>query len=263
MTKPVQILAIDDEQIILDSIVKLCSSEGWTVDTAENAETGLEKIRKHSYALIISDIMMPGMDGFELLDTLRDMEVVTPVIITTGYSTVENAVRSLYNGAIDFLPKPFTVDELISSVSRGIRYHEIQQTLHHEDHDEVLFVPCPAKYNRLGYNSWALVTEDGSVRVGVVDLFLRTVQTVESIELLQPEDELIQGNSCAEIHTDDGKVHPFLAPLSGRIVETNADIGQTPTLLEKDPYFKGWVYTIIPADLNYEFKMLIPCTAEI
>ncbi len=263
MTKSVEILAIDDEQIILDSIVKLCSAEGWAVDTAESAQAGLEKVRRHSYALIISDIMMPEMDGFELLDTLRDMEIITPVIITTGYSTVENAVRSLYNGAIDFLPKPFTVEELISSISRGIRYYEIRQTMQHEDNDEVLFVPCPAKYNRLGYNSWALVTEDGSVRVGLVDLFLRTVDTVESIDLLNPEDELIQGNSCAEIHTNDGKTHPFLAPVSGRIVETNSEIVQRPTLLEKDPYFKGWVYTIIPADLNYESKMLTPCTAGI
>jgi len=263
MSKAFDILAIDDEKIIVDSIVKLCSSEDLSVDTAGNAKEGLEKIRKSNYSLIISDIMMPEMDGFELLDTLRDLEVSTPVIITTGYSTVENAVRALYSGAIDFLPKPFTVDELLSSISRGLKYNKIRETIKHENNDEVLFVPCPAKYNRLGYNSWALIMDDGSVRVGMVDLFLRTIDSVRSIKLLEPEEELVQGNSCAEIDSADDKIHPFLAPISGRIVECNHNIVQQPTLLEKDPYFEGWIYTIIPSDLNYESKVLTPCTTDI
>ncbi len=51
--------------------------------------------------------MMPDIDGFKFLDELRKIEISSPVIMTTGYSTVENAVKSLYNGAIDFIPKPF------------------------------------------------------------------------------------------------------------------------------------------------------------
>jgi len=266
MSKTFDILAIDDEQVILDSIVKLCSIENWNVDTALDAVIGFDKILKNKYKLIISDIMMPQMDGFELLDNLRLKEISTPVIITTGYSTMENAVKSLYGGAIDFLPKPFSIDELISSVSRGLRYGEIQQAIAMQpadnDNDTIYFIPCPAKYYRLGYGSWSYLEDDGSVKIGLTDLFMRTIENIIKIDLLNVDQEIIQGNSCVKVETGDEMIHNALAPLSGRIVKRNDSLLKQNALVEKDPYFRGWLYTIIPSDLDYESKRLIPCTAD-
>lgn len=266
MQEDTNILVIDDEQVILDSIVKLCSLEDWQIDTAIDAESGLKKIQKSQYQLIISDIMMPGMDGFELLDWMQEEELSVPVIITTGFSTMENAVKALYTGAIDFLPKPFTVDELLSSVSRALRYNTIrshqQEAILKNDTDTLLYIPCPAKYRRLGYEGWVFLEDDGSVKIGLTDLFLRTLQSIKQIQPLSAENEIIQGNNCLQIETDDELTHSLLSPLSGRILRVNKKILDDITLIEKDPYFNGWIYTIVPANLEYESKYLIPCSSE-
>ncbi len=267
MKDVVHILAIDDEQVILDSIVKLCSLENWQVDTAIDTESGLEKLSNKTYQLIISDIMMPGMDGFGLLEYLREKEISVPVIITTGFSTVENAVKALYTGAVDFLPKPFTLEELLSSVSRALQYSTIRDrqkaAMLKNDTETLLYIPCPAKYRRLGYGGWAFLEADGSVKIGLTDLFLRTIQsTIKHIDLLSADNEIVQGNSCFQIETDDELTHSLLAPLSGRILKVNEQILADITLIEKDPYFNGWFYTIVPANLEFELKYLIPCSSE-
>lgn len=256
------ILVIDDEQVIIDSVKKLCSSEGWKVDTALDARTGLGKIDHQPYRIIICDIMMPEIDGFKFLDELKSRNIDTPVIITTGYSTVENAVRSLNSGAIDFLAKPFTFDELISIIKRGIRVKEIFNSVAMQTSDEtdaVGFVPCPTQYNRLGYTSWAFLENDGTVKIGLTDLLVRVIDPVINIELLPKDDEIIQGNPCINLFTESQLQHVLLSPMTGRIVETNDRIVSDVSLLEKDPYFEGWIYRIIPSSLEYEIKHLTPC----
>jgi FixJ family two-component response regulator/glycine cleavage system H lipoate-binding protein len=268
MSENSAIYAIDDEQVILDSIKKLCEAQGWRVETEIDATVGLQRIAAGSYDLIICDIMMPGIDGFELLQRLNRMQILTPVIITTGFSTLENAVRSLYSGAIDFLPKPFTFEELISIVDRGLRYSAIQQLIDAAPRDTdkrdetIFFIPCPPKYKRLGYSAWTFLEDDGSIKIGVTDLFLRTVDLLDQVELLNPEDEIFQGNGCALIKTQDGLIHSILAPVSGRIMKNNELVIRDFTLMEKDPYFRGWLYSIVPANLEYETKYLVPCSSD-
>ena len=127
MSKTANILVIDDEQVIIDAVIKICSLDDYTVDSALNIKTAIEKIAKNYYPIIISDIMMPDGNGFQVLDELRNRNSKSVVIMMTGYSTVENAVNSLYKGAIDFIPKPFTVDELLSSVYRANKYQVIKE----------------------------------------------------------------------------------------------------------------------------------------
>jgi len=102
MKKKYDILAIDDEQVVLDSIVKLCSADDFKVDPVMDANKGLHNLKNNEYRLIICDIMMPEMDGFQFLSHIYKNRINTPAIITTGFSTVENAVNSLAQGAINF-----------------------------------------------------------------------------------------------------------------------------------------------------------------
>ena len=127
MKKEKKILIIDDEQVILDSVSKIASMEGWDVDTVLSVKDGLTKLKSTKYSLILSDIMMPEINGFQLLEELYVKKIDIPVIMITGFSTVENAVKSLYKGAIDFIPKPFTIDEIVSSMYRGLAYLNIQK----------------------------------------------------------------------------------------------------------------------------------------
>jgi len=260
------ILIIDDEEIILDSVKKIGKMEGFNVDTALNPFLALNMLDKQGYKLILCDIMMPEMDGFQLLDELYKRKINIPVIMITGYSTVENAVKSLYKGAIDFIPKPFTFDELMSSVYRGFKYLELQKqidgTQYNPNRDSIIYVPCPPKYKKLGFTSWVLLEQEGVAVVGATDLFLRTVDTITSIELMKKDDVFYQGTSCVQLKSADGLVHKFMAPIGGKIIERNEKLIENVSLLEKDPYFDGWIYRLIPADIEYDMKYLIPCSSD-
>ena len=256
------ILVIDDEQVVLDAVKKILGSENFNVDESKDATDALKKIDKHKFDLILCDIMMPDIDGFKFLDELNHRKNNTPVIMTTGYSTVENAVNSLYKGAIDFIPKPFTTEELLNSIFRGIKYIEIQNKVSSNNDPTLAYVPCPSKYSRLGYTSWVSIETKGSALIGITDLFLKTISAVLEVQLMKIDEEIVQGNPCAQIACTDLLTHSVLAPVSGRIVETNQELLRNKTIIEKDPYFEGWLYRIIPNDTKYELQRLTPCSSD-
>ena len=255
------LLAIDDEQVILDAIQRVAGSEDWQVTTALDASQGLDLAFKNQYDLCLCDIKLPDMDGFEFLTKLNKANCQLPVIMTTGYATVENAVKSLDLGAIDYLPKPFTADELISTLYRGYRYAQIRQQLQNKNNDpDSIIVPCPSQYKKLGYASWCFIDLDGSVKIGLTFLFIKIIGSIRSINFLPLEREIHQGFSCAEIVSENGLLHPVIAPLSGQIIRLNQEVANDSLLLEKDPYFKGWLYIIVPQNLNYEINHLTICS---
>jgi glycine cleavage system H lipoate-binding protein len=93
-------------------------------------------------------------------------------------------------------------------------------------------------------------------------VFLQTIGPILRIELLGPNSEIIQGNACARFETEDQLVHSMLAPMSGNVIEQNDPLVEDHSVLEKDPYFQGWIYTMIPSDLEYELKHLTPCGSD-
>lgn len=208
---------------------------------------------------------MPGLDGFAFLAELSSRKIISPVIMTTGYSTLENAVRSLTCGAIDFLAKPFTADELLAVIRRGLKYETLQMQVCLPNGlapQFLSFVPCPARYYRLGYVSWAYLEHEGTALVGITDLFFKTLDEVRAIDVRAVETEVYQGSSFASIVSTDGLTHGVLGPLSGRIVEINTAAVNAPVTLEKDPYFSGWLYRVLPCALSNELKHLISCSSD-
>lgn len=261
MKKHCNILVIDDEQVIIDSISKIAGLEDLSVEFAMLGKEAFDKISQVDFDLIICDIMLPEMDGFQILNELSRRNVESPVIMTTGYSTIENAVKSLYMGAIDFIPKPFTIDEMIALMHRGMRYSNLLQSKRNDTND-VLLVPCPAKYLRLGYSCWMNTELDGSVLIGATDFFIKTVEPIIQIELLNNGEIITQAAACAKFKSNDELNHQLYSVLSGNIIERNEKVLQHPELLEKDPYFDGWLYRIIPTEFDYETKNLIPCSSD-
>ena len=266
MSNKRDILIIDDEQVILDAVSKIAESEGFKVDTVLDAKEALLKINQNNYSAILCDIMMPEMDGFQLLDKLNSDHKNIPVIMITGFSTAENAVNSLYKGAVDFIAKPFTFEEIISAIYRAIEYGKIQLKIENDKKGDkessVIHVPCPPRYKRLGNISWMNLETQGTAVIGVTDMFLRTLHSVNNIEMMESENIVVQGNSCAKFEAENGLIHSCLAPIGGRIIERNEKLLTDPALLEKDPYFKGWIYRIIPSAIGYEIKYLIPCSSD-
>ncbi len=261
MKEEVKILIIDDEEVVINSISKIATSEGYSVDSVLDALSALQKISSSKYDLIICDIMLPGMDGFQFLSELESKRIDTPVVMTTGYSTIENAVKSLYTGAIEFIPKPFTVDEMISVISRGLKYNSIMK-LKKSNNDSILIVPCPAKYYRLGYSGWMNKEHDGSALIGATDSFIKTIDLIKKIDLYSTNEKLTQATPAVKFETEDGLIHQLYSVISGIILASNERLVDEPELLEKDPYFDGWIYRLVPTELDYEMKLLIPCSSD-
>lgn len=263
MTKnEIKILIVDDEQVVVDSLIKICSLKGFHGSPAYTAEEGLQLLTKEKFDLILCDIMLPELNGFDFLEELNARKIDTPVIMMTGYSTVENAVKALNYGAIDYVPKPFAVDEILSVLHRGINYVEIKQKIKEADSSEIVFVECPSKYSRLGCLSWTYVTEEGSALVGVTDMYMKTLDSFDNIQLKEVDENIYQGNSCVKFISDDEHAHDLLSPITGKIIERNDELLTNPSILEKDPFFKGWLYRVIPSDIEYELKNLASCSSD-
>ncbi|MDP3017354.1 MAG: response regulator, partial [Deltaproteobacteria bacterium] len=129
MPDQVNILVIDDEQIMRDGSSRILSKDGWGVITAENGQLGLDVIKSRSEDIdvILLDLMMPGMSGMEVLDHIRAINPNLLVIVITGYATVESAVEAMKKGAYDFIPKPFTPDQLRIVVRRALEKRSLQK----------------------------------------------------------------------------------------------------------------------------------------
>ncbi len=260
------ILVVDDEQVILDAISRIASAEGLKVDSESSGKAALKKLSQKKYSLILCDILMPEMDGFSFIDELQKIKNTVPVIMITGYSTVENAVKSLYKGAIDFVSKPFTFEELKSSISRGLEYNNLVRKSEHtktkKTAGDIAFIPCPPKYHRLGNLSWVNHESEGIIILGATNLYLEIIKDLKGICLMEPDEQIVQGESCADFITADEQSHHFLSPVSGRIIERNEKLLSEISLLQKDPYFSGWIYKVIPSDIEYDMKYLTPCSSD-
>ena len=103
---------IDDEAVVCLSCQRILGAQGHSVDYRQSALDGLSAAVSGDYGIILLDLMMPEMDGLEVLRRLRELGVSSEVVIITGYATVETAVEAMKRGAADYVPKPFTPDEL-------------------------------------------------------------------------------------------------------------------------------------------------------
>lgn len=121
------ILVVDDEKIIRDGCVKILSKEGFPVHTATSGEEGLRLLREHSFDLLLLDLKMPGLSGIEVLQRAQDLKRNILVVVITGYATVESAVEAMKAGAYDFIPKPFSPDQLRIVVHRALEKRALEK----------------------------------------------------------------------------------------------------------------------------------------
>jgi len=116
------LLVVDDEAVIREGMRRILASQGYHVETSASGRTAIEKIQEQDFDVVITDLKMPGMDGIEVLKTIRILQPEVPVIIITGYSTVDTAVEAMKNGAFDYIAKPFTSDLIIEKVQKAINH---------------------------------------------------------------------------------------------------------------------------------------------
>ncbi len=117
-----RILVIDDEPRIRDACNIVLSDKGFDVSVAADGEAGLAMIKERHYDIVLVDLMMPTISGFDVLSAVRDHHPDTAVIVITGYATLEHSIEAMKKGAFDFIPKPFTPDQLRAVVDKSLRY---------------------------------------------------------------------------------------------------------------------------------------------
>lgn len=127
MTEQGTIHIIDDEPIIHEVLGDLLTSEGYTVVHSPNGEEALEKHSSRSFELILLDLLMPGMDGIEVLKRLKKIDPHAVIIIITAYASVESAISAMKMGAFDYVQKPFKHNELLLTVERAIEHKKLQE----------------------------------------------------------------------------------------------------------------------------------------
>ncbi len=120
-----KILIIDDEEIVLDSCTQILASGDFDLRTAENGSLGVSLIEESHPDLVFVDLKMPGISGFEVLEKIQEIDPTIVTIVITGFATIGSAVEAMQRGAFDFLPKPFTPDELRLITRRGLEKRKL------------------------------------------------------------------------------------------------------------------------------------------
>lgn len=125
---------IDDEPIIHEVLGDLLTAEGYEMELSSSGEEALKKHLSQTFDLVLLDLLMPGMDGIEVLKNLKKMDPYAVIIIITAYASLESAISAMKMGAFDYVQKPFKHDELLLTVKRAIEHKRLQdENLHLKD----------------------------------------------------------------------------------------------------------------------------------
>ena len=114
-----RVLIVDDEKEFADSLSERLSMRDYDVTTSLDGKDAVENVKGRNFDVVILDVAMPGMDGIETLQEIKRLKPLTEVIMLTGHSTVETAVKGMQLGALDYLKKPCETEELVAKINKG------------------------------------------------------------------------------------------------------------------------------------------------
>jgi len=261
-----RILCVDDEEVILNSFRKILVMAGYSVDTVETGQEALGLIQTHDYDFVFTDLKMPAMSGTDVAKSVKHLRPDIDVVIITGFATVESAVECMKHGAMDYVEKPFSEDELTVFVKHALikRQDRIQKQLKPRVH-----VMDPAEVDRsLGGefsipggvlvsagHCWASLAEDGTAKVGLDDFAKKLLGRVDSIDFPEVGANVKAGQPLFSILQNQRRAQ-FHAPLSGKVVEINENLRKNSAKLEEMSYGGSWICVIDGDDLDAELSGL-------
>ncbi len=261
-----RILCVDDEKVILDSFRKILVLDGYCVDTVETGQEALGLVQARNYDFVFTDLKMPSMDGVDVVKSVKHMRPDVDVIVITGYATVESAVECMKFGAMDYVQKPFTEDELLAFTKKALikRRDRIQKQLKPKVHITALpkeetmpagefLIPGGVLISK--GHCWASMSQDGSVKVGLDDFAKKIIGHIDDIELPNVGMTVKAGQPLFTVRQKGRRVQ-FSAPVGGQIVKVNAALGADGDALEVTPYQKNWTCVIDADNLDKDLPAL-------
>ncbi len=230
-----RILVVDDEINVCKSIKMAIQDDRYEVDTSLSGEEALKKNKEKAYDLVITDLMMPGISGLDLLKNLLKTHPDIRMIMITGYPTIKTAVESVKCGAFDYVPKPFTPQDLRSIVVRAL------QSKRDVPDEEGRNAQIPSGSFFLKGFAWLRRENQDHAVIGIVHDFMKTLEGTKSIEIPPVNRNIYQGEVLARITDNKDQTHRVWSPVSGRIVEVNQLLRDNLQWLQNSPYEKGWL----------------------
>ncbi len=261
-----RILAVDDEEIILSSFRKILVLDGYSVDTVETGQEALGLIQKHHYDFVFTDLKMPEMDGVEVCKAVKHLRPDIDVVIITGYASVETAVETMKYGAMDYVQKPFTEEELLEFVKTIVikREEKIKKQLkpkvnikridesEYEEKNE--FVIPGGVFISEGH-CWISLLPVGVVEIGIDDFAKKIIGHIDDIEFPNLGMKVKKGDHLFSIKKGTRTI-PFAAPLSGMVSKVNQALADDPEQLDITPYDKSWICELDPSAIEKELAEL-------
>jgi CheY-like chemotaxis protein len=257
---------VDDEAIVLDSFRKILVLAGFSVDTVESGPEALTLVRQNDYDFLFTDLKMPVMDGTEVVKAVKHLRPDLDVAVITGFGTIETAVETMAHGAVDYVQKPFTEEELVAFANRLLIKRRAR--LEAQSRPTVRVVAPSLAEVVAGHeycvpggafvsagHAWAQIEAGGDVCVGLDDFARKALGAIERIDLPAPGTKVQRGEVLFVVRRGD-QLARFRAPVSGVVQQANADLAQEPALAGTSPYDRGWVCTLRPAALSADLAAL-------
>jgi len=261
-----KILCVDDEPVILDSFRKILVLDGYSVDTVENGKEALGLIQSHHYDFVFTDLKMPEMSGVDVTKSVKHLRPDIDVVIITGYATVETAVECMKFGAMDYVQKPFTEDELLDFVKKILirRQDRIQKQLKPKVHITHLAgakqflsyeFAIPGGVFISNDHCWVSLEQDGSAKIGLDDFAKKLIGKIDSLELPNLGMIIKSGQPLFSIKQGTRSI-TFNSPISGKITRINTILNTNLEALDITPYDTNWICIIDADDIDSEIKNL-------
>jgi CheY-like chemotaxis protein len=261
-----RILCVDDEEVILDSLRKILVLDGYNVDTVETGQEALGLVQTRDYDFVFTDLKMPSMPGTEVAKSVKFMRPDVDVIIITGYATVESAVECMKHGAMDYIEKPFSEDELRTFVRHALirRQDRIENKLKSavhvigsgesgRGHGHEFTIPGGALIS--SGHCWASLSDDGTARIGLDDFASKLLGRIESIELPETGTTVSAGDPLFSA-VQNGRRVRFKSPLSGKVTKINASLADDAGRLADMSYGTNWLCIVEGSNLDDEVPLL-------
>lgn len=261
-----RILAVDDEEIVLASFRKILVLAGYSIDTVETGPEALGLVQKNEYDFVFTDLKMPDMDGVEVTKAVKHLRPDVDIIVITGYATIESAVETMKYGAMDYVQKPFTEDELVAFINKALirRQDRIERTTKPQVH---LITPSigestskheinvPAGIFLAPCHSWVSLERNGLVRIGLDDFTQKVLGKIDSLTLPSRGQRVKKAEPLFSIN-QGGRTIAFPCPIGGKVVSVHTELNNRIDYLRMKPYELGWICTIEPSNLSEDMKNL-------
>ncbi len=249
-----RLLVVDDEEVICQACERIFLPHGFRVESSRDPIDGLCLAAEEDFAALLLDIKMAALDGIQFLEQLRKTKPNLPVILITGYPSIQSAASAMRLGAVDYITKPFAPEQITEAVRRALR----PSTPDNGDESRCAFtsgvfkqwVPQAQEFH-FKNESWFQRGEDGSLRVGAL-LTRDQGEGLEGVRLPQIGETVYQGLPYAALKTAKKPLQVIPAPASGVVVAVNESLLARPELLATDPCKNGWIACICPTRLENE-----------